>query len=107
METRKFFRANELTSELANELASTSSTSLKQQSPVLLLLNTAVGHQKRRKQVENASGTPDAGERSKMTHRKVWGSLETRQDDMPRDISSHLGGLTWNTADYATKLMAN
>ena len=44
-------------------------------------------------QVENASGKPDARERSKMTHREVWGSLETRQDDMPRDTSSHLGGL--------------
>ena len=32
---------------------------------------------------------------SKMTHGKVLGSLETRQDDMPRHISSHLGGLSF------------
>ena len=54
------------------------------------------GHQKRRKQVENASGEPESKRSSKMTHPKVWGSLETRQDDMPRYISSHLGGFPYH-----------
>ena len=29
-----------------------------------------------------------------MTHWEVWGSLETRQDDISNHISSHLGGLS-------------
>ena len=30
-----------------------------------------------------------------MTHREVWTSLETRQEDIPNPISSHLGGLSF------------